>query len=129
MRQSLHACKFHYTFSKQYTVKQNKLKLKKRIAIIGGGPCSLFIFKRLIENSNSQLHIEIFEKHNRLGAGMPYSKYGAGEEHVTNVSGNEIPELTASLKEWIQNLPRQKLDRFNIDKKNFNGYKVVPRAV
>ena len=101
----------------------------KRIAIAGGGPCGLFVLKRLIENTNSQLHIEIFEKHNKLGAGMPYSTYGAGVEHVTNVSGNEIPELTTSLKNWIQALPPQKLKQYNVNPNNFSDYKVVPRLL
>ncbi len=99
----------------------------KRIAILGCGPAGLFIFKRLTESAKTNLQIEIFEKTNRLGAGMPYSKAGACNEHVTNVSGNEIPELVTPLKDWVKTLSQQTLDEFNISKEKFNDYKVFPR--
>ncbi len=106
------------------------LKKVKRIAISGGGPGGLFVLKRLIETAGAlKLHIEIFEKKNQLGTGMPYSKEGACEEHVTNVSGNEIPEIVIPIKEWIKTIPQQTLDKFNISAAKFNDYKVLPRLL
>ncbi len=64
---------------------------RKRIAILGGGPSGLFMFKRLVEAGRTDIEVTIFEKKNRLGSGMPYSADGASDEHITNVSGNEIP--------------------------------------
>lgn len=101
----------------------------KRVAIIGGGPSGLFIFKRLVEASARNVTIEIFEKKNELGPGMPYSREGAGEEHITNVSGNEIPEMEKSLTEWMRKQEPEMLKRFNIDADKFNDYKVVPRLL
>ena len=72
---------------------------KKRIAILGGGPSGLFLFKKLIASRNKDIEIHIFERRNRLGAGMPYSSCGANDEHITNVSENEIPELVTSIAE------------------------------
>lgn len=100
-----------------------------RIAILGAGPSGLFIFKRLIEAQQTDVEIEIFEKKNQLGAGMPYSTDGANEEHITNVSGNEIPALETSLSEWIQTVPPETLKRFNINAEKFNDYKVLPRLL
>jgi len=71
------------------------------VALIGGGPSALFMCKRLIEQK-ANIKITIFEKSDRLGAGMPYSKYGTAEEHVTNVSSNEIPELSVSPLQWLE---------------------------
>jgi hypothetical protein len=102
---------------------------KTRIAILGGGPSGLFMFKRLLEFGNSDLEIDIFERKNILGAGMPYSKDGANDEHITNVSGNEIPELVTSISEWIQTIPKDTVDHFNIDPQKFNDYKVLPRLL
>ena len=82
------------------------MKRKKRIAVLGAGPGGLFVLKRLLECGERQLHIEIFEKNGQAGAGMPYSKDGANDEHITNVSANEIPEMVTSVAEWIQVLPR-----------------------
>ncbi|MEO8416156.1 MAG: FAD/NAD(P)-binding protein [Ginsengibacter sp.] len=101
----------------------------KRIAILGGGPSGLFVFKQLLKADPGAVEIEIFEKKKELGSGMPYSREGAGEEHITNVSGNEIPELDACLSEWIQTLEPETLKRFNINADKFSDYKVLPRLL
>jgi len=103
--------------------------LKKRIAILGGGPSALFVYKRFAELAGSDIEIHIFEGKNRLGAGMPYSDQGANVEHVTNVSDNEIPEMVTSIEEWIQTLPKDTLEKFGIEKERFNEYKVLPRLL
>jgi len=100
-----------------------------RIAILGGGPSGLFMYKRLIESGRSDLVITIFEKKEQLGAGMPYSYEGANEEHVTNVSDNEIPELVTSINEWITTVPSETLAHFRINPENFSEYKVLPRLL
>ena len=99
----------------------------KRIAIIGGGPSGLFMFKRLIEKNDPTVQISIFEKGNVLGAGMPYSNCGAADEHITNVSGNEIPDLKSSVEEWVQAAPSSLKERYGIFPETYNDYKVFPR--
>ena len=106
-----------------------KVQRKKHIAILGGGPAGLFMFKRLVESGRTDLSINIFERKKQLGAGMPYSKEGANPEHITNVSGNEIPSLVKPIAEWIQGVPKETLLQYNIDPKNFNNYKVLPRLL
>lgn len=103
--------------------------IKKRIGIVGGGPAALFMYKRLIESPEKNFEIEIFERKMRLGAGMPYSLEGSGNEHVTNVSGNEIPTLVTTVAEWIQNVSPNVLDGFSIDRSKLNDYKVLPRLL
>lgn len=98
-----------------------------RIAIIGGGPAGLFMYKRLIESGRRDLQISIFERKDQLGTGMPYSRDGANDEHITNVSDNEVPELIISIEDWVKIAPRAILERFNINPENFNEYKVLPR--
>jgi uncharacterized NAD(P)/FAD-binding protein YdhS len=101
---------------------------KLHIALLGGGPSGLFMFKRLIESGLPDLRITIFEKQEQLGAGMPYSRAGANEEHITNVSGNEIPSLITPIAEWIQTVPSETLGQFHINER-FNEYKVLPRLL
>ncbi|MCX2573129.1 FAD/NAD(P)-binding protein [Pedobacter sandarakinus] len=103
---------------------QHKLQ---RIAILGGGPAGLFMYKRFVESDLHPLEIEIFEKKDFLGSGMPYSTDGASEEHITNVSDNEIPIIFSSIEEWIKIAPKEILERFNISIDSFNEYKVLPR--
>jgi uncharacterized NAD(P)/FAD-binding protein YdhS len=105
------------------------LKNKKRIAILGGGPSGLFMFKRLVDAGRTDISITIFEKKEQLGVGMPYSTDGAGKEHITNVSGNEIPELVTSIADWIETAPKELLGKFAITPEIYNDYKVLPRLL
>lgn len=100
---------------------------KRKIAILGGGPSGLFMYKRFIESGDSDLEIHIFERKGSLGAGMPYSEEGANDEHITNVSDNEIPEIFNSISEWVKTAPEDLLHRFKIIPEKFNEYKVLPR--
>lgn len=102
---------------------------KKRIAILGGGPSGLFMFKRLVDSGNTNIAITIFERKKKLGAGMPYSAEGANDEHITNVSGNEIPPLVTSLHDWVKTVPKDTLDKYHMDAARFNEYKVLPRLL
>lgn len=98
-----------------------------RIAIIGGGPAGLFALKHLTESSIDAT-IEIFEKSDRLGAGMPYSLTGAGREHITNVSGNEIPELPQTFLEWLSD-KETRVKEYGLEMKKITEYTVIPRLL
>jgi len=100
---------------------------KKKIAIIGGGPSGLFMYKRLTESESNDFEISIFERKDYLGAGMPYSAEGANVEHITNVSDNEIPIIYNSIEDWVKIAPKAILKKFDINEAKFNEYKVLPR--
>ena len=104
-------------------------KSKIRIAILGGGPSGLFVYKNIVESKEINLDIHIFENKKQLGAGMPYSSEGAGTEHITNVSDNEIPEMVTSIEDWIQTIPQETLSTYCLEKAKFNEYKVLPRLL
>jgi len=101
--------------------------MRRKIALLGGGVSGLFMYKRLVESGNKNLDIHIFERKSFLGAGMPYSTEGASQEHVTNVSDNEIPKIFNSIAEWVKTAPSNLLTTFNINVESFNEYKVLPR--
>ncbi len=101
----------------------------KKIALIGGGPASLYLFQELVNAEVKMLHIEIFESTGELGSGMPYSSRGALPEHVTNVSSNEIPDLPETLIAWMESQSSDYLNSFNIEKDSLSAYKVVPRLL
>lgn len=100
---------------------------KKKIAIIGGGPSGLFMYKRLTASDTPDFEITIFERKDYLGAGMPYSAEGANVEHITNVSDNEIPVIYNSIEDWVKIAPKSILKKFDINEEKFNEYKVLPR--
>lgn len=41
------------------------------------------MYKRLVESGDQDLKIHLFERKDYLGAGMPYSKEGANEVHIS----------------------------------------------
>ncbi|MFL9836678.1 FAD/NAD(P)-binding protein [Flavobacterium sp. ST-75] len=102
---------------------------KLKIALLGGGPSALYMYKQLIESADSDYDITIFEKRGRLGAGMPYSGIGANSEHITNVSGNEIPSLMENVEDWIRRKDPQQLIRYGLSAESYHEYKVLPRLV
>ncbi|MGJ1192477.1 FAD/NAD(P)-binding protein [Sphingobacterium siyangense] len=99
------------------------------VAIIGGGPSGLFMYKRLVEKNIAGLKVSIFESRKQLGAGMPYSYEGATSEHLTNVSDHEIPALVSTIEDYVQSLSEATLRSYGIDVDDFNRYKVVPRLL
>jgi uncharacterized NAD(P)/FAD-binding protein YdhS len=103
--------------------------VKTRIAILGAGPSGMFMYKRLVELGRDDIEIEIFERKNHLGAGMPYSREGANREHITNVSGNEIPTIVTSIQQWVSDVDDAVLQPYNITPQSFNDYKVLPRLL
>ncbi|TDS12933.1 FAD/NAD(P)-binding protein [Sphingobacterium paludis] len=100
-----------------------------RLAIVGGGPTALLLLRRLVDIYRGELEVIIFEKTDRVGAGMPYSKCGANDEHITNISGNEIPQVLDPLEDWVTGLQTETLDRFHLSAAHFNAYKALPRLL
>lgn len=101
----------------------------RKIAIIGGGPAALYLFKEFTDKSQKGYTIDVFEAGQHLGCGMPYSEAGANPEHITNVSGNEIPELNTPLTDWVDQLSPVLTEQYGIDKKHFHEYRVLPRLL
>lgn len=106
-----------------------KNKLQLNIALIGGGPTALLTFRSLLDQDETNFSITVYERKQLLGAGMPYSRDGAMDEHITNVSGNEIPELLQPVADWIHSEHTHTLNRFDLDADEFNEYKVLPRLL
>lgn len=98
---------------------------RTKIALIGGGPAALFMYKQLLD-TDLKISVTVFEKSGRLGAGMPYSSCGAGLEHVTNVSSNEIPELPQTPIEWWESQLRLHGGDLMAE---YSEYKVFPRRL
>lgn len=101
----------------------------KSLAIIGGGPAALMVYKRLVNTTAQNFTVDIFEATKTLGSGMPYSQLGAGLEHVTNVSSDELPDLLQPLAEWVKELPSTTLEQFGIEREYFHEKKVLPRLL
>ena len=91
------------------------------IALIGGGPTSLYVLEKIIRSERADVAVTIFEKSSRLGAGMPYSSLGAEPEHVTNISWKEMPVWGDELQTWLR-----KRDAEDV---GFGPQEVMPRLL
>jgi hypothetical protein len=100
----------------------------KTIALIGGGPAALFALKHILLQNVQPETIYIFEKNERLGAGMPYSRHGADHEHVANVSANELPELYEDFVTYIKKHYPSDFPEF-VENGTVNEYEVIPRLL
>ena len=101
----------------------------KRIAVIGSGPSALFVLKTLLDTHRKDFILTIFEAGQQTGSGFPYSREGSCYEHITNVSGNEIPGLVTSTTDWLKTLPAATLQKYGISLADFNEYHVFPRLL
>lgn len=101
----------------------------RRLCIVGGGPTALFVFKRIVDEKWKDWDITIFERTSHLGRGMPYSEAGARQEHITNVSSDELPQLVDTLKDWVKSRPDSSLKPWDLDKEHFDERDVVPRLL
>lgn len=101
---------------------------KKKIGIVGAGPSCLYVLKHLL-TLETDIEIEIFEKTRVLGAGMPYSEQGATAEHITNVSGNEIPPLLVPVDRWLNEMAGRLPEQFAVNRDNFTRFHVLPRLL
>lgn len=104
------------------------MKDRISIAAIGGGPAALFLLQALTKQPAIHFELTIFEKGDRLGAGMPYSNAGARTEHLANVSSNELPPLPQSVEEWLGANEHHTSLHENFQA-HFSDYRVLPRLV
>lgn len=103
--------------------------IPKRIAIVGAGPAGMIMYKKIIRSQITPFEIHLFERKTTIGSGMPYSPEGAGKEHVTNISDNEMENVVTSVRDWIRGLPPKLLKEYGIDPGNFKGNRVLPRLL
>ncbi|GHE35986.1 hypothetical protein GCM10017764_19190 [Sphingobacterium griseoflavum] len=87
----------------------------------------LLLIQRLLDHFEGNLSIDVFEREATVGAGMPYSQLGAADEHIANVSANELPAVLRSIETWVNKQEKTMLDRFSVSAEEFNAYKALPR--
>ena len=60
---------------------------------------------------------------------LPFSSEEFGTEHVVNVSGKEIPELTDPLSSWVKRINTKVIQEYQIGLIKFSEYQVLPRLL
>jgi hypothetical protein len=85
---------------------EDPMKQSEHLAIIGSGPSAIFLLKRLLDDVDVIRgkigRISVFEKSPLLGVGMPYSPLTTDRYNMSNISSEELPELTVSFADWLR---------------------------
>src|SRR5690606_29753210 len=99
----------------------------KSIAIIGGGPAGMILYKKLIQLKDGSYEIHIYERKNSLGSGMPYSQDRANQEQVMTIVDIEIKTIVTFLAEQIKSVPNTTLEQFGLAPATIQEKTLLPR--
>jgi len=79
---------------------------REHIAIVGSGASAIYLLKHLSDEPDFlRRHIaaiSIFEKDDLTGMGMPYSPVTTDRYNMSNISSEELPELTVTFADWLR---------------------------
>ncbi|KKB77128.1 hypothetical protein VW35_15485 [Devosia soli] len=101
---------------------------KKRIALIGGGPTSVYTLKNLLQSAD-ELDITIFEAGRVAGCGIPYSEEHNTPDMMANITSVEIPPVLVSLADWVRSADLHLLNKFGIDRARVGERDYYPRVL
>ena len=101
------------------------------LGIIGCGPTAIYLLKHIADKGQVLVKefksITIFEKRNRMGMGMPYTEETTDKYNLSNISSEEIPQLTESFADWLRKQDEDLLVKWNIEKFNIKNKDVYSR--
>ena len=95
---------------------------KNRIGIIGSGATALYTLKHLL-HSKKPLELTVFESSSEVGKGMPYRTDMNADYMLCNAFSKEIPPLTRTLIQWLEELPKRELSEWEL-----SAHDISPRA-
>ena len=104
------------------------LEKQNRICIIGSGASAIYTLKYLA-NSPQSLNITVFESHSELGKGMPYRSDMNADYMLCNAFSREIPEVTRSLIDWLEGLPKRELSAWELSMHDLSARAFYPRLL
>lgn len=105
----------------------------ERIGIVGTGATGIYVLKHLLGQqlrlSGHVQQIQIFERDEMPGMGMPYHPNTTDIHHLCNISSREIPQMSESLVNWLKAQPPARLDDWGIRKETVDADSLYPRLV
>lgn len=99
-----------------------------RIAIIGTGPTGLYTLAALVELA-APCAIDLFEKGERAGVGMPYNDADNIRLMLANIASIEVPPIGESYLAWIRRQQPERLRRFGVDPAAASERAFYPRVM
>lgn len=106
----------------------------KDIVIIGGGMTATYLLQHFVEQGATDCRITIIEKDKRAGVGMPYDRRWVDDQHLANLSSDEIANTRDHpLHEWLAEQDDDRLNGYGIAKDSLTkpdaGSLIFPRVV
>ncbi|TWU01726.1 FAD/NAD(P)-binding protein [Neorhodopirellula pilleata] len=96
----------------------------RRLAIIGSGPTALYLLHHLTQHldqfSRDLRHVDVFERSDQMGVGMPYSAETTDRFNLCNISSEELPPLDEEFADWLRACDDERLSDWAIDRANIS---------
>ncbi|AXC50517.1 FAD-NAD(P)-binding protein [Paracoccus suum] len=99
-----------------------------RIAIVGTGPTGIYTLQSLL-TQGAATHVSLFEKGERVGVGIPYSRETAGPTMLANIASIEIPPVIEPFIDWLRVRSDAYLSAHALDRANLTERTFAPRVV
>lgn len=105
------------------------------VAIVGTGPTGLYTLKALVmpqtegEGPVEPATIWLFEKSGEPGVGMPYSEATASKTMLANIASIEIPPVTQTYLDWMENQPAEVLRAHGVEPGSLDERQFTPRLL
>lgn len=100
----------------------------QRIAIVGAGPTGLYTLFALV-NGDMPVALSIFEQGEQAGVGMPYNDDENIRLMLANIASIEIPPLTCTYLDWLQDQDVARLARYGVKKDSLHDRQFLPRIL
>ena len=98
------------------------------IAIVGSGPRGIYVLSDLVKCATA-LRIVIFEKGEKAGIGMPYSRETSSRAMLANIASIEIPPICQSYLGWLSACTGEKLAQFGLTRDQLHERLFTPRLL
>ena len=107
------------------------MKPNQSLALVGSGPSAIYLLKHVLDNAEILQRyvdsISIFEKSGILGVGMPYSPETTDRYNMSNISSEELPELTESFASWLRAQDPGQLRELGVEDSEISDSEVYAR--
>jgi uncharacterized NAD(P)/FAD-binding protein YdhS len=102
--------------------------IKNRICVIGSGATAIYVLKNFV-GSAKLLDVTILEASSEVGKGMPYRPDMNADYMLCNAFSREIPRITRSLIEWLEDLPKYELNEWELSSHDISPRAFYPRLL
>ena len=98
------------------------------IAFVGAGPTTLYSLAALVDRTDRDVRVTVYEAQSTAGPGAPYRPGWNDPAMLSNIASIEIPPLDETLLEWVEDKSPAERRALGIDPKGIDDREFVPRV-